>query len=323
MKYLSILLLLLPIPAFAGDLCGLDAKARPEVIRRGDLVEYISGNISSTNGITQAMEMPEDDSDKWFVSLVGQKGCSACIQLKGDWIQSDYLRSIAVPGSPKLSWAHFNYYDYNDASQSWRWKNIDFRGFPSIIIQPPRNKDYGPVKDIVFFQAGYDGDPEKLTRKMIDAIKLRIEKFSTPTQQARAPPEEGVIGVDPPWDVEPDSTPDRRPLRPLLVPDVPPEPEPIEPTSEPFSFPSWAIPMIFAGGPLSWVGIAALVWFGFVFIRNWRKSQGKKLVINDQMMLLLQMLADKFNLEDDPEEEDTPEPIKKATRKRIVRRKTK
>jgi len=266
-----------------------------EVIRRGDMVEHVNGIAQNENDpknrLIEEMAVPEDDSGKWFVSVVSTPGCPHCEKLKSDWKTNEYLRSLAIPGDPHKSWAHLAFYTKGDQSQDWRWKNITFRGYPTIIVQPPRSGEYGPVSDIVYLHAGYPG-PEKLTRGIIDAIKLRISTVTTKAMQIRGPPD-NVVGVDPPWDIQPKPDRNTRPLLPRLVPDVPPK-------EAPAPFPGWAIPTLMAGGPLAWVGIAALAWFGFTQIREWRKRQGDKLLINDQMMAMLESLAKKFDIERDP-----------------------
>lgn len=318
MKYLTIILLfLLPVRTLAVE-GEIDVS---EVIRRGNFVEHININrqhISDvdSDGISQVMQMPADDSDKWYVSIVGIKDCPACLSLKSDWTNDINLQSIAIPGDGENSWAHLNYYQYEDTSQSWRWKDIEFSGFPAIIVQPPRNEQFGPVKDIVFFQSGYGGDPEILARKMLDAIKLRITKFP-PTSPIRGPPQEAVIGVDPPWDTNPQSDPNR-PLRPFRVPDTPPKESPVP-------FPGWSIPAIFAGGPFMWIALGGLAFWGFTRVRQWRVDQGKKPVIDDSTMEFLINLAKQFDLVQEEDEVEPPPVIKKVTprKKRIVRRKTK
>jgi len=288
MNYAASILIALSFIATAAAEPQVDVS---EAIRRGDMVEHITG-IQITDApafeVMRAMQLPEDDSDKWFVSVISTANCQYCEILKKDWENSDYLQSIAIPGDQAESWAHLNYYNYGDKSQEFRWRNIEFRGFPTIIVQPPRNGKYGPPTDIVFHRAGYDGDDQKLTRSIVDAVKLRIKKEAERREVIRGPPSEHPIGVDPPWDPEP-RTP-REPRRPFLLPDVPP-------VETPAPFPTWSLPTLFSGGPAAWVGYGAIAWFLFTNIREWRKKRGEELLVNQKMMDYLQSLATKFDID--------------------------
>jgi hypothetical protein len=196
-----------------------------EVLRRGDAVEYIAGAQAEW---LAALSPPADDRDKWFISVISMQGCPGCQQLKRDWRSNEWLQSLADPESPKESWAHFNLYDKDDQSQSWRFKKIKVEAYPTILVQPPRSGRYGDPKTIVF-QGIYRGDPKDLAKEIVAAIRKYVAKLKP--QRPRS--HEQAVGVDPPWDPTPKVEPEPAPtpaVDPLDVIQIPPE---VQPTPKP------------------------------------------------------------------------------------------
>ena len=76
------------------------------------------------------------------------------------------LRAFANPDDPKESWAHYRVYRSDDTTQSWRWKNLRISGYPTILIQPPRNRQFGDPSTVVMQCAGYEGDAKQLSGAM-------------------------------------------------------------------------------------------------------------------------------------------------------------
>ena len=155
-------------------------SAIAEVIRRGDLVTLAGDGLhgATTDPFVRVMAVPEDDSHKWFISIVTSPGCQACESLKAAWKTSPHLLAFARPDDAKESWAHWGVYRSDDATQSWRWKNLRISAYPTILIQPPRNRQYGDPATVVMQRTGYDGDPRKLARDMSAAIRRYVEKVS-------------------------------------------------------------------------------------------------------------------------------------------------
>ena len=91
-------------------------------------------------------------------------------------------------------------------AQDWRWKQIKIEGYPTVLIQPPINGQYGDPATVVFQQTGYDGDAEKLSNRMTVATRRYVDSlahrrvFRGGTEQAE-PSGAGqpAIGVDPPF----------------------------------------------------------------------------------------------------------------------------
>lgn len=158
-----------------------------EIIRRGNMVEHVTNDIADENPATRAIaqmaETPVSDIDKWFISVIGlkDKDCPACAKLHKQWETSEILRAYAVPESPKDSWAHFTWYDYNDPYQKWRWtkseKNpnaLRIDAFPTIVVQPPRSGKFGNPK-IIVYKAVYQGDPRQFHDDLNASLHSYVE----------------------------------------------------------------------------------------------------------------------------------------------------
>ncbi len=286
-----------------------------EVLRMGDVVQHIDGlkRAGPADDFVEVMGPPEDDSDKWFISVITTKGCAACERLKRDWAQSPWLLALAVPDDPTESWAHFNVYLREDASQAWRFENIRVTEFPTIVVQPPRNGRYGDPSTVVF-QGTYSGDPRQLAQDISRAIRLYLKKVNT-AEGKFGQADDNNIGVDPPW--SPPSRDDGRfPLRPdrdgrPLIPPIPVEHE--------FKLPWQAIIKLLTAGFSIPAVIALVVWLIY-FIRERRKEQGKTLLLDDQAFERLIELLENF-AEAEQETQDTKPRSTSRTRK-TARRKT-
>lgn len=152
---------------------------REEVLRRGTMVERL-GDTRASDAVAYAaaaLATPPDDSHKWYLSLVSTDNCAACERLKRDFAQHPDLSGWVNVSQPEHSWAHYNVYRYDDESQRFRFKDMRIKGFPTLIIQPPRNRQYGDPRTIVMQKTGYDGNAAKLNREMGDAIKRYVAKL--------------------------------------------------------------------------------------------------------------------------------------------------
>src|SRR3990167_5629389 len=107
-----------------------------EVKRLGDSVQYVDGsNRSADDDYSEVMGPPADDNHKWFISILGQKGCAACARLKADFKTDAYLKAlVTVHGNDdnhsdvKTSWSHYTYYLAGDKSQDFRWERLKITG---------------------------------------------------------------------------------------------------------------------------------------------------------------------------------------------------
>lgn len=202
---------------------------RDAIMRLGSLVQPVGGGARADD-IDAFMDLaggpPPDDSDKFFISVITMKGCTPCAKLKADWAKDEWLRAFAKPDDPSKSWAHFNVYDKDDASQSFRWKEIDLGGFPTVLVQPPRSGKYGPAATVVFQQTGYSGDPHKLATSLSAALRryvATLPKKDGAGQRDVKPPWKPTPKVDPPVvPAPPDPKPG--PEIPVIPPEVKPGP---------------------------------------------------------------------------------------------------
>lgn len=154
-----------------------------EVKRLGNHVQHVDGKIRAADDYTDAMGVPADDNHKWFISVIGTKGCSACAKLKADLKRDEHLRALITVhdsdenhSDAKTSWAHYTYYLAGDKSQEFRWEKIKITAYPTIIVQPPINKKFGPPSDVVCQITGYDGDGKKLATAIATSIKAYLAK---------------------------------------------------------------------------------------------------------------------------------------------------
>jgi len=201
MRSLKALLLLGLILVPSVSLFGQAMLNGPEVdtaavIRRGDHVEHVDGIQSEADAAWgEVTAPPADDSHKWFITVLTMKNCGPCNQLKADWQTSQHLRAFAIPGDQKNSWAHINFYDVENETHAWWQKNLKISGYPTILIQPPRTKQYGDPSTVVFQKTGYNGKPEELAAKMSAGMKTYVAKLaqhrSTLAIQKPASPKSG------------------------------------------------------------------------------------------------------------------------------------
>ena len=216
-----------------------------EVLRYGDRVQHIDGQSYGSSQVSAAamevMGPPASDADKWFITVLTMKGCAACEKLKADWASSPQLQSLAVPGDPARSWAHFTSYDREQVNQAWRGYAAKVQYFPHIVVQPPRTGKYGDATNKVY-DGPYRGDPVQLYQEISAAIVGYVNAQQPyqpgPYQPGPAPvnpyvtPAPYVPGpVNPfnPPNVMPFVQPNVTPVAPLVQPNVAPLVQPVTP----------------------------------------------------------------------------------------------
>jgi hypothetical protein len=240
---------------------------RDAVIRMGNSVIHSGGGHKDDGEIAfgEVMGPPADDNHKWFISVITSRNCQHCERLKADLHKSQYLRAFCNLDDQKTSWAHTNVYLAGDKSQDWRWKDLRIGGYPTILIQPPLNKQFGDPSTVVLQHTGYDGNDKKLAEKMSAYIRAYIKKLSeTPRQnwehssairqatysRSRGFGQSADVGLDPPWTPRPKVEPSPAPtpfappfLPPVNVPVFPdtppvgPQPGPVSPDANPVESP--------------------------------------------------------------------------------------
>lgn len=149
---------------------------RDEIIRRGDQIEEL-GQIRTDSPqayVFAALAPPPDDSHKWYISLVTTENCPWCELLKKHFAETEELRAWVNVENQEESWAHYNVYRQEDRTQDWRWQNVKFRGYPALIIQPPRNREWGDPSAVVMQKTGYDGNARALSASMRTSIETYV-----------------------------------------------------------------------------------------------------------------------------------------------------
>lgn len=185
--------------------------ATEEVLHRGDNVEHIN-----TTQHADIMGVPTDDNHKWFITVITARGCLPCQKLESAFVNDPHLRSLVNVSDHKKSWAHYNVYLHDDASQKFRWEKIKLASYPTILVQPPINKSFGNPSTVVFQASGFDGDGKKLAAKIVATIRAYVD-----TRRGFQ-----NVGVDPPWTpapkVEPAVNPSPAPSPFVDIPVIPP-----------------------------------------------------------------------------------------------------
>ena len=207
-----------------------------EVLRLGDHVQHVDGYQSGDeDAFMQAMELPADDGDKWFVSVLTSPDCAYCVKLKNDWMASAEMMALADPSKPTKGWAFYGEYLSSDASQIARFESLKVAAFPTIVVQPPRSGKYGSPATVVYRHTGYL-PPKQLAAEIRDSVKIYVQKIGAngppvtpkPPQVMPLLPEEKRADVPTISAEQREKTQDDRPRE--LVNRLPPQP--FDPTGE-------------------------------------------------------------------------------------------
>lgn len=281
-----LLFLSLTATALAQDLKDVPPLAEQEILRRGNFVERIDGyRNDATDLIAEALRPPADDSHKWFITVITTRNCKYCESLKQAFATSPELRPFADPSDHANSWAHFNVFAAEDQTQAWRWEGIQLAGYPTMLIQPPRDGRYGDPKTVVMQKTGYDGDSQKLATAIRDGITAYVARLPKQSQhrgigQKTEPAEQQSRGYEPPFSPPPRVEPTPYAPMPQFPFDYPPVPQPApQPMVNPLSLLATLIGSMLGSGGLT--NVLLLVLAGFAGIRTFRKATGQKLLLDD------------------------------------------
>jgi hypothetical protein len=245
---------------------GVDEAAKYEALRRGSHVEYVDGVQGEADMVAEVTAAPPNDSYKWTISVVTQANCQPCERLKYDFLNTPELKALVDKTHGTAAYGVFR---IEDATQTWRLAGLNLTKFPAVVVQPPKNGMYGPDSDYLEPIVGYDGNGKKLAEKITSKMVARATAYKRANQRALVKGPEA--GHDSPFLVLPEDKEGERPLsyqserRTVggLVDDLL--------SFTPLSF--------FPGNELILIvgGIAAAV----VLVRNYRKKNGKTLLIDD------------------------------------------
>lgn len=162
--------------------------ARMEVARRGAMVEVVDQNVHDEGiaATAEALAVPADDSNKWFLTVIVGPNCAPCERLKKDletspelekWVK---LERIKQAGGKELlqstdeSFLHVNFEAPRDPLRPERFAGIKITAYPTILIQTPLDGKWGKPGLVVNQRNGYDGKPELLE----EFIRRSIEDYS-------------------------------------------------------------------------------------------------------------------------------------------------
>jgi hypothetical protein len=167
----------------------LPNTVKDEIARRGYMVEEIDQNIrdEGTLAVGEAIGIHEDDSHKWFLTIIeADFKCPPCDQLKRDLMNAEVLqkwvrleeRKDKRLYSTEDSFLHVNFEFLKNPWKPDRWKGIDVKGYPTVLIQPPLNGKWGPPTTVVNQRTGYDGKPEGLEKFIRESIVKYCRKYA-------------------------------------------------------------------------------------------------------------------------------------------------
>lgn len=148
-----------------------------EVLRRGDLVTVMGEGPRSAadDAFAAAVAPPADDSALWSVTVWTTPGCPACEKLKSDFRKAPELLAFVAAPAPALPWAHYVEYSGADETQKDRRDKYRVTRYPTIVVQPPRNKMWGEPGLVVFYDnAGYT-EPKGLAAQITKAVRKFAE----------------------------------------------------------------------------------------------------------------------------------------------------
>lgn len=242
------------------------AIAQDEIARRGSHVEHC-GTIRS-GLMAAALSPPADDSCKWFLTLIVKPGDLSSEKMRQVIASDPALRPWVDVREPLKSTLHYHVRSVDDATQA-DWLRglqpaIQRSGLPLIVLQPPKNGQFGPSATIVKMVAGVTTGPE-LAAKLRQGIIDYIQAIETQGISQQAP-----IAVPPPFNVPPQPAP-VAPVVPNVPFEWPPAPAPVAPATPPDAPPNPSEPV--TDYPSLWLALTALG----TFLAGWVSARLKTL----------------------------------------------
>lgn len=152
----------------------------PAVLRMGDHVQHVDGiNCGPDDAFCQAMAVPADDIDKWFICILTTNKCPACDSLKATWNSTPELSALGNLDAAK-SWSHFAEWNMADESKAYKFRDVRTSSYPTVVVKPPKSGIHGPAHEIVYQHVGAGLPGKELARQIREAIKLRVAKYPGP-----------------------------------------------------------------------------------------------------------------------------------------------
>jgi hypothetical protein len=105
---------------------------------------------------------------------------------KKDFAENERLRAWVNVGDPAKSYTHYQVRRIEDQTQKDWFAKIKIKlqdgmkeaNGPCIVIQPPKNGEFGPNKTVVAMIFGYDGDTAKLSNAMRAGIVKYVDAMN-------------------------------------------------------------------------------------------------------------------------------------------------
>jgi hypothetical protein len=236
---LAVALAIVAIPGVSHAQSGdVPPIAQHEIARRGPHVEQ-TGTIRS-GLMAAALSPPSDDSAKWFLTLVLKPGDKASEQMRSTIANDPAMRPWVDTREPSKSMTHYQVRSVDDATQA-DWLSslraaIQRGGVPLIVLQPPRNGQFGSSSTVVKMISGtLTGD--ELSRKLREAV---IEYVHSIEPRGIS---QSIIGSTPPF----------APMVPQLQPQVPFEFPPPAQVPAPVAPPNPQVPAADPQAPTPWL----------------------------------------------------------------------
>ena len=249
--------------------------ARREIERRGYLVQKIDGQIgdSTADVLAEALSVPEDDSHKFTLTILyGAHRNTQLDRLKEHlfsakelqpWVRcKDRGKGSYDVASTSESHLHCRFDQHKNPFVPEQWTGIKVVDYPTLLLQPPRNGQWGPPDTVINQRTGYDGHPARLAEwirasigKYVLAYSRTPEYHATRMAQKQGHAEQAEAGRYPvPFPVPPKELPvGAEPALPL-----PPDLVPVEPEPARFPILNWLI----GSGVLALLLHMALSYFG-------------------------------------------------------------
>jgi hypothetical protein len=151
--------------------------ARREIARRGYLVQKVSEDLGEgeADALAEAFAVPADDSHKFALTILyGAYRNAQLDALKRDLLGSKELepwvhckdrgRGSYDVESTVESHLHCRFDQHKSPFIPEHWAGLKVLGYPTLILQPPRNGDWGEPATVINQKTGYEGDPAKLAQ---------------------------------------------------------------------------------------------------------------------------------------------------------------
>lgn len=162
-------------------------QARREIERRGYLVQKIDDQVGAAPAdvLAEALGIPPDDSHKFTLTILyGGYRNAQLDKLKEHVLTAKELEpwvrcrdrgkgsyDVASTGESHL---HCRFDQHKNPFLPDHWSGIKVVGYPTLLLQPPRNGQWGSPATVINQRTGYDGDPAKLA----EWIRASIAKYA-------------------------------------------------------------------------------------------------------------------------------------------------